>query len=109
MYAPLCFPAFPGRHYIPDVLLHPSAVRAALLCLLSAERVERPDDLVSVSMLTHAIELTYVVIAAPTCAAFLALELSRIVCRPFRSDRSRWTLSIEEAELVVKAVGGCSQ
>ena len=102
----LSFCRFPGlRLSFPDVLIHPSALRAAILSLLGADHIERSDHLVRVSMLTTGAEPNFVVFAAPTCAAFLALEMSPLIGRILRSDRSLWVLSKEEAERVVQAVG----
>ena len=92
----------------PDVLLHPSAVRAALLTLLNTERIQPDEDLLSVSVLTDHAAPAYVVTAAPSCAAFLALELGRLIGRALRTDRTVWILSNEDAEHVVKVLGGAS-
>jgi hypothetical protein len=77
--------------------------------LLGTERTEGPDDFVKVSMLRDAEETAYVVYAAPACAVFLGRELSRIIGRTLTFVRPLWTLSKEEAELVVNGIDDTSQ
>ena len=87
-----------------NMIVDASALRAALLKLLHAKGLECDEQSIRVSLLARAEPPAfYLVVPAPSCAANLAAEVSRLTGRLLLSHSAAWLLFDHDAELIVRS------
>ena len=86
------------------MIIDASSLRAALLKLLHAKGLEFDERSIRVSLLAREeLPAFYLVVPAPSCAAHLAAEVSRLTGRLLLSHSAAWLLFDHDAELIVRS------
>jgi len=95
----LCPPVWNG-----NMIVSAPALKAPLVKLLHAAGLECDEQSIRVSLLAREEPPAfYLVVPAPSCAANLAAEVSRLTGRLLLSHSAAWLLFDHDAELIVRS------